>query len=41
MNKMGMLQNKNIVFGDLTLFDLTLTRPWPQVKPDVKMNVSI
>ena len=25
LDKIGMLQNKNIVFGDLTLFDLTLT----------------
>ena len=32
LDKIGMLHNENFVFGYLTLFDLTLTWPWPQIE---------
>ena len=41
LDKKGMLQNENLMFGELTSFDLALTWSWPQVESDVKMNVSI
>ena len=41
LDKIGMLENETFMFGDLALFGMTLTWPWPQLESDVKMSVSI